>query len=603
MKKILALMMSVLLFSGCADQNGADAAREAAKAKKPNFLIIVADDLGWSDIGAFGGEISTPNLDRLASNGVRMTNFYVAPTCSPTRSMLMTGLDNHVAGVGTMNNLGRPNQQTRNYAGQIHNDVVTIAEALGATGYETMMSGKWHLAVDEDQRPHNRGFEKSFALLPGGASHFGDLLPISPQEPPEYVENGKLLEELPEDFYSSISYTDKLLEYLDDREEAKPFFGYLAFTAPHDPLQVPDEWMDKYDGRYDAGPEAIRAERMERLIKTGLIDDNAKPWKMPNFPPDVPLHLKAWDKRTQDIRDRDSRGMEIYAAMIELLDQQVGRILDKLEADGELENTYIIFFSDNGPSATAPIIYPGNSDEFLAETWGNTQTNPGGPGAFAVMGREWANVSATPFRMFKGGVGEGGIRSPFIVSGPAVKSGGIAEGIGHVSNIVPTIFDILGLSADGNPLYDGKLAPQGASMLSIWTDAVAPEGSGFATELFGNGALRQDNWKISRIGPPQGNGKWELYNLADDPGETKNVATEYPDRVKSMLADYKVYEKSNGVIPPKPPMGMGPRALYPWPCDAACKKSFADFVKRMREQGPGGPPQQSGKPGHSPEGA
>ncbi len=593
MKKLLALVIGVLLLSGCSDQNGADTAREAAKAKKPNFLIIVADDLGWSDIGAFGGEIRTPNLDRLASNGVRMTNFYVAPTCSPTRSMLMTGLDNHVAGVGTMNNLGRPNQTTRNYAGQIHNDVVTIAEALNATGYQTMMSGKWHLATDEEQRPHNRGFQRSFALLPGGASHFGDQMPLSAVEPPEYVEDGKLIEQLPEDFYSSISYADKMLEYLEDRDKTQPFLGYLAFTAPHDPLQVPADWMDKYEGRYDIGPDRIRAERMNRMIEAGLIGKDTKPWELPNFPSDVPLHLTAWDERSQEIRDRDSRGMEIYAAMIELLDQQVGRVLDKLEADGELENTYIVFFSDNGPSATAPLIYPGTSPEFLEANWGNTYSNPGGPGAFAVMGREWANVSATPFRLFKGSVGEGGIRSPFIISGPAVKSGGIADGIGHVSNIVPTIFDILGLSADGNPLYDGKLTPQGASMLSIWTDAATPKGSGFATELFGNGALRQDDWKISRIGPPLGSGKWELFNLAENPGETKNLADEHPDRLESMTADYRTYEKTNGVIPPQPPMSMRPRVLYPWPCDAACNQSFADFVARQRAQRPSGPPPPS----------
>lgn len=222
-------MAALLALSGCSGQSGADAAREAAQERKPNFLIIVVDDMGWSDLGAFGGEISTPNLDRLANNGVRMTNFYVAPTCSPTRSMLMTGLDNHVAGIGTMNNLGRPNQTTRNYDGQIHDDIVTLAKALSDNGYETMMSGKWHLAVDEDQWPNRRGFDQSFALLPGGASHFGDSLSLSPVEPAECLENGEQVEELREDFYSSISYTDKLLGYLGgDRDTDKPFFGYLA---------------------------------------------------------------------------------------------------------------------------------------------------------------------------------------------------------------------------------------------------------------------------------------------------------------------------------------------------------------------------------------
>ncbi|MEM1397300.1 MAG: sulfatase-like hydrolase/transferase, partial [Pseudomonadota bacterium] len=298
---------------------------KGATETQPNFLIVVADDLGWSDIGAFGGEIKTPTLDALAARGMMMTSFYVAPTCSPTRSMLMTGTDNHAAGVGAMSGIQAPNQTTRNYAAQLHGDVVTIAEALKPHGYQTLMSGKWHLAVDETQYPNRRGFDRSFALLPGGGSHFADRKSISPTEIPEYIEDGEPVEKLPGDFYSSISYTDKMLDYLKSRDTDKPFMAYLAYTAPHDPLQVPDEWLDRYDGAYDSGPYVTRQARVKRLQKKGLVKDNIELWQAPNFPDWLPMHAAPWKTRSEDQREIDTRPMEIYASMVELMDQQLGR--------------------------------------------------------------------------------------------------------------------------------------------------------------------------------------------------------------------------------------------------------------------------------------
>ncbi|MEO1404954.1 MAG: arylsulfatase [Pseudomonadota bacterium] len=555
---------------------------------QPNFLIVVADDLGWSDVGAFGGEINTPTLNALAAGGMMMTQYYVAPTCSPTRSMLMTGMDNHPAGVGSMAGIIAPNQVgNRNYGAQLHDDVVTIAEALKADGYTTMMSGKWHLAVDQSQTPDKRGFDRSFTMPEGGASHFADKKPIHPGDLPEYLEDGVSVE-LPADFYSSIGYTDKLVEYLDAAGADQPFLAYLAYTAPHDPLQVPEEWRDRYDGTYDVGPLAIKAGRLERQEELGLVPEDIAQWQVPNFPPSIPLHQRPWDERSDAQRTRAADTMEIYAAMVELMDEQLARVIQKLDDMGELDNTYVIFFSDNGASAVAPLIYPNNSVEWMAENWPTTYTDIATEDAFTVMGREWANVSNTPWRLNKGQIAEGGTRSPMIVHGPGIEAGVRSTGISHVQDIAPTLMELAGIEIENNPLYDGKLLPQGVSLASVWLENADSPRTSYGAELFGNGAYREDDWKITLITPPQGSGKWELFNLAVDPGETNNLAASEPDRLTQMIAAYNAYEEANGVIHPDVPPRIRLRQLYTEPCDATCEQAFADFeaAQRARMQKP-----------------
>ena len=267
--------------------------------EKPNFLIVVADDLGWSDPGFLGSRIKTPTLDSLAQRGIFMSHFYVAPTCSPTRAMLMTGVSNHAAGVGTMHNLQAENQMGhRAYGAQLHDGVVTVAEMLSAHGYSTMMSGKWHLAIDEDQRPDRRGFERSFGLVEGGASHFADAKMITPSENVTYLENGQPTQ-LASDWYSTIGYTDKIIEYIDEAGD-KPFFAYLTYTAPHDPLQVPDEWLDRYQGVFDDGPEVSREERRQRLVELGHISADAEMAESLNFPAWLDSHQAPWTERSDE---------------------------------------------------------------------------------------------------------------------------------------------------------------------------------------------------------------------------------------------------------------------------------------------------------------
>ncbi|HBG29312.1 MAG TPA: arylsulfatase, partial [Gammaproteobacteria bacterium] len=352
----------------------------ADEPDRPNFLIIVADDMAWSDIGFFGSEIRTPGLDGLAARGVTMSDFYVAPTCSPTRAMLMTGVDSHLAGLGTMEGVQAENQRaSRGYGGQLHSEVVTLPEVLKEAGYTTLMSGKWHLATEEAQYPDRRGFDRSFALLEGGASHFSDAMPLYKGVNATYIENGKPVS-LPADFYSSIHYTDKILQYLAEAPPDRPFLAYVAYTAPHDPLQVPPEWQDRYAGQYAAGPEALKNRRVQELTRRGLMPADAPVWRTPKLPAFLPGALRPWAELGDRERARSSKPMEVYAAMVELMDQQIGRLLDELERSGRLQNTYILFLSDNGANGATPLSYPNTTRDWFRSTFAQTGEPSAGPG-------------------------------------------------------------------------------------------------------------------------------------------------------------------------------------------------------------------------------
>ena len=542
----------------------------------PNFLVIVADDMGWSDIGVLGGEIRTPSIDSLAAAGTLMTSFYVAPTCAPTRAMLMTGVDNHQAGLGVQSGLRAANQTGINYEGQLHNGVVTVAEALASRGYQTFMAGKWHLATEPAQWPDKRGFQRSFSLLTGGASHFADQRAIAPVEVPEYVRDGQPVTDLPADFYSSTAYADALLGHLEARDRDAPFFAYLAFTAPHDPLQVPDAWLDRYRGAYAAGPVATRRARAERQAKLGLIPPDAPLWEYPKFPAWFPNHAAPWAERSEEQREKDARRMEIYAAMVELMDAEIGRVVDYLAAQEALEDTYVFFFSDNGASSPGPLVYPGVTQEWFAAHWSNAHETRGQAGNFTVMGREWASAAVTPWRLYKNSVGEGGIRSPLIVRGPAIVRGRFNDAIAHVTDLAPTIYQLADAQPATMPLFDGKTLPQGVSLAAVLSGQSASARESTGVHLFGNRGYRRGQWKISNTQPPLGPGTWELFDLAADPGEVRNLASEQPERLQALRAEYDEYLERHAVIlPAQSPLTAGLRQLYPEPCDWWCELRFA----------------------------
>jgi len=528
---------------------------EAAESKRPNFLLIVADDMGYSDLGSYGGEINTPVLDNLAKEGVRYTNFYVSPTCSVTRSMLLSGTDNHIAGLGNMNELKAPNQVGQpGYEGVLNKRVATVASLLQDSGYHTYMVGKWHLGMKPDQIPHARGFERDFSTLVGGGSHFDDGWNIEWQIPKmPYTEDGRPVKKLPKGFYSSKHYTDKTIQFIKEgRGDGKPFFAYMAFTAPHGPLQVPNDWLRRYKNRYDAGWDEIRKQRIARMEELGIIDKGVNTADRLFFLPRSSGLMPA-------ARVMQGRSMEIYASMVEYMDDQIGRVFDYLKEIGEYDNTVIIFISDNGAegnnlrgmvSGQLGTIGFNHAMNNFAEHSHNTI---GRKGTFAEYGPAWAQVGMTPFRLYKGLLTEGGIRSPLIISGPGVKDVGRLnkEAVLHIKDITPTVLELAGV---GHPsTFKGReIVPmQGKSwvkMLAGNTQSPRTSNDWLGWELFGNRAIRQGDWKISWHYEPFGTWDWQLFNLAEDLGEQYDLSSKYPKKRKELIALWDEYVKTNGVI-------------------------------------------------------
>lgn len=520
---------------------------------KPNILLIVADDMGYSDLGCFGSEINTPNIDALAARGLRATNFYVAPSCSPSRSMLLTGTDSHVAGIGNMAEWTGPTQRGQpGYEGYLNTRVVTVASLLRDSGYHTYMAGKWHLGEKPEQWPAARGFERDFSLLQGAGSHWSDMLGLLPSEPRvTYTRNGEKVKDLPKDYYSSKGLTDFIMQSIEEKgQDDKPFFAYLAYQAPHGPLAVPDEWRDKYKGRYDKGYDAIRAERLDRQKKLGIVGKDVVTFpRLPNLP--------AWEKLTDDQRRLAAHKMELYAAMIEYMDAQIGRLVGHLKTAGKYDNTLIVFISDNGAAGEdmAELVtkLAPTAKDWFDKTFDNRPENWGHPGSCVEYGPSWAQVSSVPFRLFKGVVADGGIRAPLIVSGPGVRhKGAIADSVLHVMDITPTFLESAGIEHPAKKTGSTVALPQGNSMWPILAGrerVTRTDAEWLGWELFGNRAIRQGDWKLLYLlKGAGGTGNWELFNLKDDPAEMHDLSAKYPEKRDAMLKLWDEYVKRNGVI-------------------------------------------------------
>jgi len=539
------------------------AAPEAeAGGKRPNFLVIVADDLGYSDLGAYGGEIATPNLDAIAQRGVRLTGFHTAPTCSPTRSMLLTGADNHEVGLGTMAEALTPLQQGRpGYEGYLNDRAATVAELLGDAGYQTLMVGKWHLGLTEDRSPAARGFQKSFAMLQGLHNHYGEnqneaWATIGEQS--TYRE-GRALTTYPKGAYSSDYFADRMIGFLKETQRDKPFFAYLTFTAPHWPLQAPAETVAKYKGRYDAGPEVLRRERLARQKALGLVRADVEPHALVDVP--------AWDQLTPAQRAVEARKMEIYAAMVDRLDQNVGRVIQTLKDTGQLDDTIIIFLSDNGAEGglrDAPGAHratgPATAEQLKAVGFDNSLENLGRATSYIGYGPGWAQAATAPSRLFKGFTSEGGIHTTAFVAGPGVVGGRISDAFLHVTDVTPTVLDFAGVThpdtRNGKPI----LPLEGRSwepLLEGKATEVRSAGDIVGWELFFQRAVRQGDWKAVYLPPPGkrpydarggDQGRWELFNLKDDPAEAKDLAADNPERLQALVAAWEDYAKKNGVV-------------------------------------------------------
>ncbi|MDE0102378.1 MAG: arylsulfatase [Bryobacterales bacterium] len=529
----------------CSDRGG------LGEARPPNIIVTMADDMGYSDIGCYGGEISTPVLDRLAANGLRFRSFYNYARCCPTRASLVTGLYPHQAGVGHMMSEYREDgAPIPSYMGNLNKSCVTIAEVLRSAGYSTLMSGKWHVTpaegtgeeVDRSNWPLQRGFDKFYGTIHGAGS-FYDPVSLRRGNEPEDPGSG---------FYYTTAIGENAARFIEetlDEKPESPFFLYLPFTAPHWPLHAPEDAIAKYKGRYDAGWDALREERLDRMRQVGAVDGSAQ--LSDRDPSQAP-----WD----DAPDKEwqARRMEVYAAQVELMDEAIGRVVTTLEERGQLDNTLILFLADNGGCAEeAQDAWQGL--HIARETYagdpvavGNDPSlMPGPEENYQSYGIPWANVSNTPFRYYKHWVHEGGISSPLIAHWPEgiEARGDWSDQLGHLIDVMPTCVDVSGASYPAT-FNDSPIHPmEGASLAPVFRGKAAeghPEGLFWEHE--GNRAVRVGDWKlVSKRSMPE-NGQWELYNIAQDRSELNDLANEMPERVGELAGLWQQWADRVGVV-------------------------------------------------------
>ncbi|GME66194.1 putative arylsulfatase protein [Neofusicoccum parvum] len=539
--------------------------------KRPNFLIVIADDLGFSDTAPYGGEIPTPTLDRLAREGITMTAFHTASACSPTRSMLMSGTDNHIAGLGQMAEFmrTRPEYQGKpGYEGYLNFRVAALPEILQDNGYHTILSGKWHLGLKKELSPHARGFDKSFVYLAGAGNHYNNepQLGDHPFRQPAtcgdglWMKDDTLLDrekDIPSDFYSTRFFSDQMVQYLQERteeEKEKPFFAYLAYTAPHWPLQAPREAIEKHFGKYDDGPEALRTKRLEQLKARGLVPEDVEPAPM------IGQMLKEWDEMNADERTESARRMETYAAMVDLMDEHLAKVIDQLASTNELDNTFVLFMSDNGAEGklleALPIMAGVPLVDVIKKFYNNSLENIGNADSFVWYGPRWAAAATAPSRGFKAWTTEGGIRCPCIVRYPPLKAAGtVTHDFTTVMDILPTVLDLAGIQHPGTR-FRGRdvVVPRGRSWvphLSGAADAVHPDGQDVTGwELFGQRAIRKGRWKAVFIPAPLGKEEWELYDIDADPGEIHDLAEKEPKILTELLEEWEKYFAETGMFDP-----------------------------------------------------
>jgi arylsulfatase A-like enzyme len=515
----------------------------AATPARPNIVVLVADDWGFTDLGAFGGEIATPNLDALALQGLRFSNFHVAASCAPTRSMLLTGVDNHRNGVGNLAETmpsahhGRPG-----YQGSLTPNVVTVAQLLQDSGYRTYITGKWNVGSEPYNLPNRRGFDRSIIQGDTGSDNWDPeqrYLPHSAKV--DWFEDGKPAT-MPRSYYSSTYFVDRMLDYWrQDRGRSQPFFSYVAFQANHVPLQAPEAFVKKYRGRYQAGWTALRQERRDHAVALGLLPASTVPVTMASTPDWAAL--KPADRLHQE------REMEVYAAMAEAMDAEVGRLVAYLRQTGEFDNTVFVFLSDNGPEA---------SDYAQAQLWLATQYTQateklGGPGAYGIAGPGWASASASPLSGYKFYAGEGGLRTPMFISGPQItRSRDTETALTHVTDIAPTLLQLAQVTLPGAQ-YKGQAVEEiaGVSLVPLLqgqSQQVRDDHTPLGYELAGSAALFKGGYKLVKNLPPVDDGNWRLYDLRTDPAEAHDLGVSHPELRAELERDYATWASSHGVL-------------------------------------------------------
>ncbi|ESQ75143.1 hypothetical protein ABAC402_10770 [Asticcacaulis sp. AC402] len=512
-----------------------------AKDKKPNVLVVLFDDVGFSGIGAYGSDARTPRIDSIAQRGALLSRYYTSPFCGPTRAMLMTGKDNHEVGMGTL--VETTTERMRGapgYSMRWHANQQTIATMLSRGGYQTYVTGKWGIGEVGANLPHKFGFQRSYVMDATGGGNY-DAKPYLPgSHSVEWFEDGKPVN-LPEDFYSSRTLVDKMIEYVGAGDPDRPFFAYLSLQAAHMPIQVPTEYVDRYEGVFDRGWDVMRQEQLTRAIALGLVPPETK------LAP-VPETHRPWDDLSPNEKAYAARSMQVNAGMMEAADYHIGRLLDYLKKNGQLENTIVVVLSDNGAeSGQTSMEGPANlalDAVKMIERFDTSYENLGQRRSVTAVGPEWASVLSAPFDLYKFYGSEGALRVPFVIAGPGIADVGVKHAPVHVADLVPTILDAADLPYEPDQFYGKSVLP----MLSGNSDTTYKDDESFAFEVSGNAALYRGKWKITRNTPPNGDSTWRLYDISLDPGETTDLSNDNPDLFKDMLAEYETYAQRVGVL-------------------------------------------------------
>ncbi|MEM7218754.1 MAG: arylsulfatase [Pseudomonadota bacterium] len=537
------------LFAACSLLLGVGAFAYAEN-QRPNIVFLLADDLGYTDIAPFGGEVSTPALSALAEQGIRFANYHTAANCAPARAMLLTGVNNHLAGVPNIPEMLAPEQRRHtNYQGVLGSNVVTVATLLEVSGYHTYMAGKWHLGSTPDKLPIRRGFERTVALMDSGADNWEQRPYLPIYEAANWFADGERLT-LPDDFYSSRFLIDKTIEFIDSNlADRKPFFAYVPFQAVHIPVQAPQKFIDRYAETYDDGWDVLRERRRQRAIEIGLVPEGAQAVRM--------ARTLDWDALTAERKRYEAKRMAVYAGMIEAMDFHIGRLVAYLEAKGVYENTVFLFTSDNGAEASGP----DDADTFATRrTAGSLGYHTdyerlGLKGSYNSISPSFASAAASPLAYYKFHTGEGGMRVPLIVSGAqsTAQAGRLSHAFSWATDIAPTILSIAGVEPPGARYAGRPVLPMSGKDLSRLlrgeADRVYDEKDGVGYELTGHAAFFLGDYKLVRIEPPAGDGAWRLYNIASDPGEVSDLAATEPERFRRLLAGYEQFAQDNRVMP------------------------------------------------------
>ena len=516
-----------------------------AAKQKPNVLVVLLDDAGFMDFGSYGGDTATPNIDKLAQQGVKFSRFYTAPQCAPSRAMLMTGKDSHQVGIGSIiESLDPALRQYPAYSMLWQDDTQTMASRLKESGYQTFVSGKWGIGESGANLPSKFGFDRTFVLDATGASNYDQRPYIPINSTAKWFEDGERIS-LPDDFYSSRNLVDKLIGYIDDSQSEQPFFAYLPFMAIHMPVQVPKEYIEKYNGVFDQGWDVMGKQRLQKAIDLKLVPSDTKLAKA------LKTHRK-WDQLPEQKKAYWARAMQVNSGMLEAADFHLGRLLARLEAQGQLDNTLVIVTSDNGPEGSTVGFEKGLNGAMFGAwmsmyDWSTAFEDMGGKNGLTTIGPEWAAVSSGPFKLFKFNSSEGGQRVPLIISGAGISNQtDFLQGRAHMVDVLPTILDVLNIPYDQDELYGRSLMP----LINGQSQQVYGADEPYAIEVGGNASLYQGDWKIARVNPPSGDGQWHLFNLALDAGEANALEDEYPVMFQALLNEYLAYAAQMGVIQP-----------------------------------------------------